>query len=333
MSNTNTFWLTALLCIGALTLTGCSGNTVNPDYNTEGYEGRKILVIHSYHPEVKSVINKNAGLTSVLDKTDVEYQTIYMDTKRNTGEAFKKAAALQAIETIEQYRPNVVITFDDNAFKYLIMPYYKDSEMPVVFAGLDWDASVYGAPYTNTTGMVSVTLTKQLIGHLEKYAAGTRVGWLGHDSLTTRKELKAYKEILKLDMAVSYVSDFQEWQESFLELQNEVDIIIHSGSLIEGVRDWDDDAAKRFVLDNITVPIGTVNRPIMSCSVFGLAKVLNEQGVWAAQTALRILDGTKPSDIPQVTNKEAVIIVNLDLAEKLNIIIPPEVLKNAEIYE
>jgi ABC-type uncharacterized transport system substrate-binding protein len=67
--------------------------------------------------------------------------------------------------------------------------------------------------------------------------------------------------------------------------------------------------------------------------VFGLAKVIGEQGKWAASTALEIIDGRDPSDIPLTRNKEGQILVNLNLAEKLDIVFSPEILKNAEIYQ
>ncbi len=335
MGRMNIVRVMVLLCIIALAFSGCDDDTASPDGDGSelgGYEGKKILVVHSYHRELSGVIGKNGGLKNILDEVDIEYTTIYMDTKRNPDEEFAKEAALDAKETIEQYKPDVVITFDDNAFRHLIMPYYRDSEIPVVFAGIDWDASIYGTPYTNTTGMVSVALVAETIDYLERYAGGNRVGWLGYDTFTARKQTKAYKDILKLSISEHYVNDFEEWKSKFLELQTEVDMVIHSG-LLQGMEDWDNAEAKEFVLNNIRVPIGTVNKPMMPHSVFGLAKGIGENGEWAAQTALRILDGTDPSDIPETTNKEATIMVNLDLAERLDIIFPPEILKNAEVYE
>jgi hypothetical protein len=175
MGGMNTVRAIVLLCIITLASTGCDDDTAGPNGDGNGpvsYEGKKILVVHSYHSEHKGVVENNEALNSVFDESAVEYKIVYMDTQRNTDEDFKKEAALEAKETIEQYQPDVVITVDDNAFKYLIMPYYKDSELPVVFAGIDWDSSVYGAPYTNTTGMISVALATQVIDHLEKHAGG-----------------------------------------------------------------------------------------------------------------------------------------------------------------
>jgi ABC-type uncharacterized transport system substrate-binding protein len=296
------------------------------------YEDKKILIVHSYHPEIKGVIEKNKGLISVLKNVGVEYKIIYMDTKRNTGEDFKKKSALMAKDTIEDYRPDVIITFDDNAFKYLIMPYFKDSELPVVFAGIDWDASMYGAPYSNTTGMVSVALVPQMIDYTKKHARGERIGWLGYDTFTARKETKAYQDILGITMSIHYVTNFKEWQNTFLKLQTETDIIIHSG-MLTGMKDWDEYEAAKFALNNIKVPIGAVDKVIMCCSVFGLVKIPSEKGEWTAKTALEIIGGKAPSDIPLTRNKKGEIILNLDLAEKLDIAFDVKILKNAQIYQ
>ncbi len=213
------------------------------------YEGSKILIVHSYHAEVSGVITKNQGLLNVLDKAGIEYKMIYMDTKRNTDEEFKLNAALDAKEAIEEYKPDVVITFDDNAFKYLIMPYYRDSELPVVFAGIDWDISIYDAPYSNTTGMISVALVTQLIEYLREYAAGNRIAWLGYDTFTSRKETKAYQEILGIEMSTHYVTNFEEWKNTFLILQTDADMIMHSG-MLASMEDWDSEKAEEFVLND-----------------------------------------------------------------------------------
>ena len=296
------------------------------------YKSSKILIVHSYSPGPKGDAQKNIGLQSVLDATEVEYKIIYMDTRRNTDEDFRKNAALKAKETIEQYKPDVVITFDDNAFKYLIMPFYKDSELPVVFAGIDWEVSSYGAPYKNTAGMVSVALVLQMLDYIKEYAAGDRIAWLGYDTFTARKETKAYQDILGIDMSTHYVTDFKEWQSKFLSLQTEADMIIHSG-MLHTMIDWDEEEAAKFALKNIKVPVGTNAMTLMGSSVFGLVKIASEPGEWAAKTALEIIDGKDPSDIPLTRNKEGKAIINLELAEKLDIVFDAKILKNAEIYQ
>ena len=81
------------------------------------------------------------------------------------------------------------------------------------------------------------------------------------------------------------------------------------------------------------MPTGAVNKLVMNCSLFGLVTVLSEQGEWAARTALEIIDGKSPSDIPVTQNKEEIIMLNLDIADKLDIAFDAKILKNAIIYQ
>lgn len=319
------FLLLALVLFGLYT-----GQNNLEIQETSKYKDKKILVVFSYHAEIQGVINKNKGISSVLDESGVEYKVVYMDTRRNPGEEFKENAALIVKEDIESYDPDVVIVFDDNAFKHLVMPYYKDAELPFVFAGIDWDASIYDAPYTNTAGLVSVDLVSEVIDSLKEYSDGDRVAWLGFDTFTTRKQAKAYEEILGLEMDYYFVSDFEEWKATFLELQSKADMIIQSGILLG---DWNNDETRKFVEQNIKVPTGTVDENIMNVSMFGLIKDTSEQGEWSAQTALDILDGKNPSDIPIAHNKKGSAVINFDLAEKLNILFKPDILKNVKAWE
>ncbi|MCP4577871.1 MAG: hypothetical protein GY846_16480 [Deltaproteobacteria bacterium] len=80
---------------------------------------------------------------------------------------------------------DVVIAADDNASKYLIKPFYKDAGLPFVFCGVNWDASNYGFPYRNVTGMIEVAGAKELVKILQGYAKGSRVALLADDTLSS----------------------------------------------------------------------------------------------------------------------------------------------------
>lgn len=56
-----------------------------------------------------------------------------------------------------------------------------------------------------------------------------------------------------------------------------------------------------------------------------------EQGHWMAATALRILGGESPADIPLVENRKADLIVNLRLARAAGMVLPVSVLKTATV--
>ncbi|WP_300465586.1 hypothetical protein [Desulfobacula sp.] len=93
-------------------------------------------------------------------------------------EEVKEAAARQARQVILSWKPDLVIVSEDNAAKCLVAPYFKDADLPFVFCGLNWDASVYGFPFKNVTGMIEVQLITQIIDHLKPFASGSRIGAL-----------------------------------------------------------------------------------------------------------------------------------------------------------
>jgi ABC-type uncharacterized transport system substrate-binding protein len=297
---------------------------------TGSYAGKKILYVDSYHEGYDWSDELTQGIKSGLQGSGIQLEIVRMDTKRNTDEAFKMDAALRAKKAIETFKPDVLLLSEDNAFKYVVKEYYRDAALPVVFSGLNWDASVYGAPYTNTTGMVEVSLTNQIIDQLKGFARGSRLGYLSADNETERKNLTYYNSLLGITFQKAYfVKDYSAWKEKFKQLQGEVDIVIFENNA--GIEGWDEEGAKTFALAETKVPVGTTNPWIMNYALLGITKVAGEQGEWSADAALKILNGATPASIPVVKNKRGNLMVNLSLADKLRVTFAPSVLKNAEV--
>ncbi|MCQ9204833.1 MAG: ABC transporter substrate-binding protein [Omnitrophica bacterium] len=293
------------------------------------YRGKKILFINSYHKEYYWSDGEQAGVERVLAGSGVELKVVYMDTKNNPGEKFKRKAGLKVKKIIEKFKPDVVIAADDNAFKYVIMPYYRDADLPVVFCGLNWDISVYDAPYSNTTGMIEVGLYEGIHKHLKRFAQGDRVGFIGVDVLSSYKNADYFSKQMKDKLVFKeHVRDFKSWKKKYLEAQDKVDMLILDTAA--GIKNWNAKEAEKFVLENIRIPIGTESVTLASHSLIGLTKVPQEQGEYAAAAALRILKGEKPSEIPLVTNKKGDLFLNIKIAGKLDIIFTLSMLKNAK---
>jgi ABC-type uncharacterized transport system substrate-binding protein len=262
----------------------------------------------------------------------VELKVVRMDTKRNDSEEFRKAAGLRAKEAIESDKPDVLIACDDNATQYVVQPFYKDATLPVVFCGLNWDASGYGYPYKNATGMVEVALIPQLVDNLKTYAKGSRIGFLTSDTETEHKEGAWIKKIFKMQFASEqYVKTFAAWKDAFKQMQTESDILILNS--VAGISDWNEAEAATWALAHSRIPSGTTYAWLMPTAMIGLIKVAEEQGEWAAQTALKILAGTSPASIPIVQNKRASMSVNVKLATKAGIVFPAALLKNATVVK
>jgi ABC-type uncharacterized transport system substrate-binding protein len=251
-----------------------------------------------------------------------------MDTKRHPSEQFKKAAAEKARIVIDDFRPDVVIASDDNASKYLIAPFYKNVKLPIVFCGVNWDASDYGFPARNITGMIEVQLIDQILAALKEYARGDRIGFIKGDDLSARKEAIFYERRFNIKINKRFVGNYAEWKQAYLDLQKEADMVLVGNS--ESIPDWNPATAKQFVEANTSVPTGNWDKWMKDYSLLTFATVPAEQGQWAARTALKIMDGTSPADIPVVTNKKAEIYRNMRIAKKLNIVFPMEFIRRSK---
>jgi ABC-type uncharacterized transport system substrate-binding protein len=330
------------LMVGAMLLlmvfggAACNSSTPPPDPGqaTEpqpDYTGKKVLFVDSYHEGYEWSDGIEKGLQDVLKDTGVELKIIRMDTKRNPSVEFAENAGTAARAEIEAFKPDVLIAADDNAQKYVVVPYFVNTSLPVVFCGVNWDASIYDYPTSNVTGMIEVELPDRLIEHLKTYAKGDKIGYLTVDSETERKVAAIYNErFFSGAMKEYWVTTWDEYQETFIQAQEEVDILFLGNNA--GIDRWEEDEAKQFITENTRIPTGSINDWLAPYGLITLAKSPEEQGEWAAQAALRILDGTPVSKIAVVENKREVLILNLDIAGKLGVVFPPSMLRNAEIY-
>lgn len=294
------------------------------------YQNKKILQIDSYDENYDWSIGIQQGIKNVLLDTGVEFKTVYMDTKRHTDESFIEQAALKVKAEIEAFKPDVVIASDDNASKHVVMPFYRDVELPFVFCGINWDIDIYQYPYKNTTGMVEVEPIDSIITNLKQYTRGTRLGFLSPDELSEHKIATNHQERFKIryDKAF-FVKTFEEWKQRFLELQNSVDMMILTNN--GGIAGWNNVEAQQFVEANTKIPVGAQHDFMMPYALLGISKLPEEQGEWSAQAALKILDGVKPSEIPLTQNKKGKLYINMRIGERLSIFFTPELLEMAEI--
>lgn len=313
-SFTSLFTFFLLLCFSTLAAAG-------------DLKGKKVLFIDSYHEGYEWSDGITKGVKQVLDGKGIELKIVRMDTKRNGGEEFKKQAGEKAKAAIDEFKPDVVIAADDNASKYIIVPFYKDSPLPFVFCGVNWDASAYGFPSKNVTGMLEVTPVPQLLEQLKPFAKGSRISALGPDNETVRKEAEAYKKVFGMELVEYYAKDYDDWKKGFTELQTASDILIiesDGGLYKDKIADM-----KAFVEANSKIPSGTAYDFMAPFALIGFAKVAEEQGAWAADAAVKILDGAAPSSIAIAKNKEGALIINTRIAKTLNANLPYEMIQSA----
>lgn len=281
------------------------------------YDGKKVLFIDSYHEGYAWSDGTLAGARSVLDSSGVELQVVRMDTKRKKTDEDKLAAAEMVRRAIEQFGPDVVIASDDNASKYVIVPHYKDASLPFVFCGVNWDATGYGFPFKNVTGMVEVAAADELFEFLNRLTDGRRVGYLAGDVFTAHKEQENIAKTFGINFTdTRYATDLADWQAKYRELQSTVDILLVGNSA--GTEGWDDSVAASFVEKNSRVPSGAIHGHMTRFALIGYTKLAEEQGEWAAKAALKIIDGASPADIPIARNTQGRLVINARIAQGLD---------------
>lgn len=294
--------------------------------------GKKVLFVSSYHDGLTGADDVVAGIKEGFYGSGVKMTFTYMDTKRNPSESFAKEAALRVKAEIEKLRPDIVIASDDAAAKYLIQPYYRDVDLPIVFCGVNWDASVYDFPRRNVTGVNEVELVPQMLRLLKVYARGDRMGYLAADTLPERKNIEFHKKLFGLSYSTGYfVKTFAEFKAAYLQLQKEADLIVMLSP--SGISEWDDGEAKAFVLENAVIPSGAMVPWAAPYCLLTFSQILKEQGTLASGIALRILRGERPAEIPITENTGGKLYINMPIAMRLGITFETKLLRLAEFVQ
>lgn len=302
----------------------------------------KILYVNSYHEgyewsdgiekgliEALEVSEESTGFTGFRNNS-LELRIQRMDTKLNHSESFKERAASEALSLIKSWKPDIVIVSDDNAAKYLVSPHLMDSPIPIIFCGVNWDASVYGFPTDNITGMVEVTPYEPLFEEIKKHADGDRVGILSSSSLSANRELQYLKSVIGEDKGeVIQVKTFNEWKKAFLKFQQTVDYLLIFSQV--GIDGWNEEEARQFVMKNGIIPSGSTLTNTAPLALVTFARVSEEQGWWSGKRALDIINGKSVSDIAVARNIQHTLFLNMDIAGKLGIIFPLEMLNDATL--
>lgn len=284
----------------------------------------RCLFVSSYHQGYAWSDGVERGLRSTLDGK-CQLRQFDMDTKRKKTPEDKQAAALAAKAVIESWLPDVVITADDNAAKYLIQPYYKDALLPFVFCGINWTVKEYGFPYRNVTGMIEVAPVQAMVDEARVLVGGaSRVLYIGADTATERKNSARIRKAVEkrgLQFDEQLAGSTAAWVDAYRKGQDYDFIIVGSNA---GINDWNSALileAIQPVTRRLTV---TSHEWMMPVTMLGMTKVPEEQGEWAGQVALQILGGSEPDSIPVIANRKWDLFINSELIDIGHIKLPAQ---------
>lgn len=307
----------------------------------DAYGQKKVLVVHSYHAGFEWVDHINQGIEKAMPAEQYQITTIYMDTKRQTSEAWKSQAGLQAFKAVKTVAPDIIIAADDNAQKHFAMTQSKlPNSPPIVFCGVNAPPSEYGYPNKNVTGILErphLSSTLRLAHALDNRIK--RITVIADDSFTTQQAFRIYKKIKLKKMFIQYkkAANLSQWQTAIKRANVESDaIVVFTYHALKKTSlektSMPPSEVMQWTVQNSKIPIlGIYPVTITDGAVLGIGASAIEHGYLAAMTAKDILRSGRPAADYQInTAVEGMIMFNLQSARKFKIKIPAHMLKMAK---
>ena len=319
---THAFW--ALLIV--LFISSC-------DSTPEPY---RVFKVFSYHPEYNWVAEEMEGVDGVFQDEPIITESFFMDTKRKTDEAWKLKMADSAMKMINQFNPDLLMVFDDNACEY-VATQFIGTDLPVVFCGMNSDPSHYGFPTKNITGVTEEYPLPNIVELLQELVPDAqKVAFISDDSPTS---IGVVEDIRKMEEPVEVVdikttNDFNEWKATIEGWQDQVDAIgiitYHTLADTATCESMNPAEVMRWTTENNRLPdFSSFDFAVYDGALCSYYIPGNEQGAMAAGMALEILQGKSPAVISITFPTEGIKLVNRERANQLDIEIPEGI--NAEI--
>jgi len=339
----------SLLVLPILLLTGCGTRMptkTRSDARTAGHTnhgrqqlvaGKKILVVHSYHPGYRWVASITEGIRAAVKGTGAQVEVFYMDTKRNTSEQWMIKSGQLAVRKMEEYKPDVVIVSDDNAQQYFARN-YVGGKVPFVFTGVDADPSKYGYPAPNVTGIIERPQLAASLKLAGRFHPIKRIAVLSCNDSTSVAALGFMKED-PIDVTVvdwNLADDLDDWKAAVKRYNKSVDaIVVRSYQALKDPKTGGrvlPRAVGEWTARNATAPtIAFHDFEIRDGIFIGVVKSGFEYGYKAADYGLRILRGTPPSELPIIRADIGTKMMNRDTAGRLGVSSDPRLVHDISL--
>ena len=285
-----------------------------------GTAKKKVVYVNSYHRGFPPSDQITQGVYETLPVDSFEVISYFMDTKRNPSEAYIKHRVAEILDSILEEDPDVLISSDDNAMKYLVVPNFKEDPLPIVFCGVNWTADQYDLTGINITGILELLPVLESMQTLRTYYPDMQKLLVLNENTTTSRKTRPLLDTLLggigLEVNQELVDDFEGWKSVFIEANQIYDVIYLQTR--GAIRNWDHEEALKIINEHIKIPLVTCEDFMMPYAVFGLTQVSKEQGIKAAEMAKSILNGKSPSEIPIIKNSMTKVWINPGLAERIN---------------
>lgn len=336
----------ALLCVGSPANAG---------------EAKRVFIVHSYEAgDICGQPQHDGAVQALLEAgyrqgENLETGVYYMDTKRvnNTPELIDSEGKL-ALQAAEAFRPDVLVTLDDNAFRTVALP-VAGRGLPTVFSGMNDQPENYNSmtpfmddrkiPGGNITGVYEKLYIKEAIKVLSKIHPLRKVLFLV-DLSPTGKAIKGQidLELQPLDglpaaVELKTVHSWEEFQETIAAINRDPGVsAFYLGTLLlqDGKgRTYTAPEIIGHIIDQAKKPAIGLNYAFIKLGLFGGATVdFHAMGHLAGRKVVQILEGATPGSLAIEDAPRVALVFNTRRLKTLGIELPEDILLAAdEVFE
>ncbi|RRJ83779.1 ABC transporter substrate-binding protein [Aestuariirhabdus litorea] len=301
--------------------------------SARGDASSRCLLVNSYNSDYawQRAVTKSIWL-QLMDQCEI--RELNMNAKHYPHPEQLQRVGREAWQLIQQWHPNVVIACDDAASRFLVEPYLKNGDTPVVFCGVNLSGEAYGYPYSNATGMLEVDSTEQLFSTVKQMRPQAQRGVLVMvERMTDNIMAPHYRQLARqqgLELEIRVVKSMDGLEQAYERAQATDFLYFYNNA---GMEDWDERRALQIAQTHAGVLTLSAYRWLAPFVMLTIAHVPEEMGSYVGRTALRILQGTSPAEIPITQNTQVDVIVNQPLLNRLGLKLPPELVEQAMVIE
>jgi len=321
---------------------------------------KRVYIVASYEknhvcgwPQEQGVI-KGLVQEGWIDGINLSVKSYHMETKRTntTPEAMKRVAA-EALREIDSFKPDVIVTLDDNAFREIALPMAGRPDVAAVFSGMNGQPEMYNArkhfmdgrekPGKNITGIYEKLYVVRSMRVMENAVAGLTgakiVGITDYsptgNAITKQFELELAKQQGTVEWQLIRVRNWQEYADLITRLNDDDSVrAIYPVALTLKVSETVTYTAPeifKWTIENSKKPEMALNYFFSEIGLFGGAAVdFKSMGLAAGKKAGKILNGEKAGDLPIDDAPDYAIVLNIKRAKQLGIDIPAPLLTAAD---
>jgi ABC-type uncharacterized transport system substrate-binding protein len=317
----------------------------------------KIFIVQSYEKDHVCGSPQGLGISTSLTKAfkdRVHIRTHFMNTKtiNSTSEKMKNEA-LVVLSEIETFKPDMVFTVDDDAFREVGLKLAGRS-YPVIFTGMNGQPENYhknipfldgnGRPGANITGVYEKLHLQTALNVMKGVTSDLRkiVALLDMTPTSNAIRVQMEKELIgygdKVEVVFKQVGTMKDYLAEINRINNDRSVqavypVVLSVADDKGVSVGFKTTLKAYV-ENCTKPGMALNFDFARLGLFGGASVdFGAMGRQAGEMGVKLLSGGNIRDLPIESAQEYLITFNKKNADMLKIRIPDELIGAAVIYD